>query len=168
MLNSQAHQKASGCASGGQAMQRVVILGSMAVANSAYSTLPTSLQGKSGNPFRLRADWTRRDPAITQALTALGRSGVDQSIEIGRSPQHRARERVRQLAVAYRLKSDAQAGRALDRLEAIHARAKAGLSHVTGVPTGQWGTQPIGRSPSSSTVSNGHAGPTCWPRARVW
>jgi thiol:disulfide interchange protein DsbD len=24
----------------------------------------------------LRADWTRRDPAITQALTALGRSGV--------------------------------------------------------------------------------------------
>jgi thiol:disulfide interchange protein DsbD len=24
----------------------------------------------------LRADWTRRDPAITQALTQLGRSGV--------------------------------------------------------------------------------------------
>jgi thiol:disulfide interchange protein DsbD len=24
----------------------------------------------------LRADWTRRDPAITQALTSLGRSGV--------------------------------------------------------------------------------------------
>ena len=24
----------------------------------------------------LRADWTRRDPAVTQALTALGRSGV--------------------------------------------------------------------------------------------
>jgi thiol:disulfide interchange protein DsbD len=24
----------------------------------------------------LRADWTRRDPAITQALQALGRSGV--------------------------------------------------------------------------------------------
>jgi thiol:disulfide interchange protein DsbD len=24
----------------------------------------------------LRADWTRRDPAITQALTELGRSGV--------------------------------------------------------------------------------------------
>ena len=24
----------------------------------------------------LRADWTRRDPAITQALTALGRTGV--------------------------------------------------------------------------------------------
>jgi thiol:disulfide interchange protein DsbD len=24
----------------------------------------------------VRADWTRRDPAITQALTALGRSGV--------------------------------------------------------------------------------------------
>ena len=24
----------------------------------------------------LRADWTRRDPAITQALSALGRSGV--------------------------------------------------------------------------------------------
>ena len=25
---------------------------------------------------RLRADWTRRDPAITQTLQALGRSGV--------------------------------------------------------------------------------------------
>jgi len=24
----------------------------------------------------MRADWTRRDPAITQALTTLGRSGV--------------------------------------------------------------------------------------------
>jgi thiol:disulfide interchange protein DsbD len=24
----------------------------------------------------LRADWTRRDPAVTQALAALGRSGV--------------------------------------------------------------------------------------------
>jgi thiol:disulfide interchange protein DsbD len=24
----------------------------------------------------LRADWTRRDPAITQALAALGRNGV--------------------------------------------------------------------------------------------
>ena len=24
----------------------------------------------------LRADWTRRDPAISQALSALGRSGV--------------------------------------------------------------------------------------------
>jgi thiol:disulfide interchange protein len=24
----------------------------------------------------LRADWTKRDPAITQALTSLGRSGV--------------------------------------------------------------------------------------------
>jgi thiol:disulfide interchange protein len=24
----------------------------------------------------LRADWTRRDPAITQALAALGRQGV--------------------------------------------------------------------------------------------
>jgi thiol:disulfide interchange protein DsbD len=24
----------------------------------------------------MRADWTRRDPAITAALTALGRSGV--------------------------------------------------------------------------------------------
>jgi thiol:disulfide interchange protein len=24
----------------------------------------------------MRADWTRRDPAITQALTSLGRSGV--------------------------------------------------------------------------------------------
>ena len=29
-----------------------------------------------GNVALLRADWTRRDPAITQALSALGRSGV--------------------------------------------------------------------------------------------
>ena len=29
-----------------------------------------------GNVALVRADWTRRDPAITQALTALGRSGV--------------------------------------------------------------------------------------------
>ena len=28
------------------------------------------------NVALLRADWTRRDPAITQALTALDRSGV--------------------------------------------------------------------------------------------
>jgi len=28
------------------------------------------------NVVMLRADWTRRDPAITQALTALGRNGV--------------------------------------------------------------------------------------------
>jgi thiol:disulfide interchange protein DsbD len=28
------------------------------------------------NVALVRADWTRRDPAITQALTALGRSGV--------------------------------------------------------------------------------------------
>ena len=32
------------------------------------------LQAK--NVALLRADWTRRDPAITAALTALGRSGV--------------------------------------------------------------------------------------------
>lgn len=30
----------------------------------------------SKNVARLRADWTRRDPAITQALTELGRNGV--------------------------------------------------------------------------------------------
>jgi thiol:disulfide interchange protein DsbD len=30
----------------------------------------------SGQVVLLRADWTRRDPDITQALTALGRSGV--------------------------------------------------------------------------------------------
>jgi len=29
-----------------------------------------------GKVALLRADWTRRDPAITQALTALGRNGV--------------------------------------------------------------------------------------------
>jgi thiol:disulfide interchange protein DsbD len=29
-----------------------------------------------GNVALLRADWTRRDPAITKVLTALGRSGV--------------------------------------------------------------------------------------------
>jgi thiol:disulfide interchange protein DsbD len=31
---------------------------------------------KAGNVALLRADWTRHDPAITNALTALGRSGV--------------------------------------------------------------------------------------------
>ena len=31
---------------------------------------------KQANVALLRADWTRRDPAITAALTALGRSGV--------------------------------------------------------------------------------------------
>jgi thiol:disulfide interchange protein DsbD len=36
----------------------------------------------------LRADWTRRDPAITQALEALGRSGVPVYVlyQAGRSP----------------------------------------------------------------------------------
>jgi thiol:disulfide interchange protein len=29
-----------------------------------------------GNVALLRADWTRRDPAVTQALAALGRNGV--------------------------------------------------------------------------------------------
>ena len=28
------------------------------------------------NVARVRADWTRRDPEITQALAALGRNGV--------------------------------------------------------------------------------------------
>jgi thiol:disulfide interchange protein DsbD len=31
---------------------------------------------QSRNVALLRADWTRQDPAITQALNALGRSGV--------------------------------------------------------------------------------------------
>ena len=31
---------------------------------------------QSRNVVLLRADWTRQDPAITQALNALGRSGV--------------------------------------------------------------------------------------------
>ena len=37
----------------------------------------------------LRADWTRRDPAITKALTALGRSGVPVYVLYlpGRAPQ---------------------------------------------------------------------------------
>jgi thiol:disulfide interchange protein DsbD len=37
---------------------------------------------------RVRADWTRRDPAITEALTALGRSGVPAYVlyRKGRSP----------------------------------------------------------------------------------
>jgi thiol:disulfide interchange protein DsbD len=37
----------------------------------------------------LRADWTRRDPAITAALTALGRSGVPVYVLYapGRAPQ---------------------------------------------------------------------------------
>jgi thiol:disulfide interchange protein len=38
---------------------------------------PTVQQAfKAGNVALLRADWTRHDPAITNALTALGRSGV--------------------------------------------------------------------------------------------
>jgi thiol:disulfide interchange protein DsbD len=36
----------------------------------------------------LRADWTRRDPAITEALTRLGRSGVPVYVlyQAGRAP----------------------------------------------------------------------------------
>ena len=36
----------------------------------------------------LRADWTRRDPAISQALGALGRSGVPVYVmyQAGRAP----------------------------------------------------------------------------------
>ena len=37
----------------------------------------------------LRADWTRRDPAITAALTALGRSGVP--VYVLQAPGKRAR-----------------------------------------------------------------------------
>ena len=40
----------------------------------ANADVIADLQGK--NVALLRADWTRRDPAITAALTALGRSGV--------------------------------------------------------------------------------------------
>ena len=38
---------------------------------------------------RVRADWTRRDPSITEALTALGRSGVPAYVVYrkGRAPQ---------------------------------------------------------------------------------
>ena len=54
---------------GGQAMQRVRILGSMARANSEYSTMPTDLQGKSGSPLRCRADWTRQS-RITKTARA--------------------------------------------------------------------------------------------------
>src|SRR5512136_300956 len=45
-------------------------------------------------------------------------------------------------------------GSALDRLEAIHARAKAGLSHVTGVPTGlPWlDDQMLGLQPGSLVI----------------
>src|SRR6266496_1373426 len=59
-VNSQAHQYSSGCLSGGQAMHLVCIRGSTAFANSAYSTMPTVLQGKSSSPLRLRADCTRQ------------------------------------------------------------------------------------------------------------
>ena len=41
-------------------MQRVWMRGSIVLANSAYSTRPTLLQGKSGRPFAFRADWTRQ------------------------------------------------------------------------------------------------------------
>ena len=45
-------------------------------------------------------------------------------------------------------------GAALDRLEAIHARAKAGLSHVTGVPTGLPGLddQTLGLQPGTLCI----------------
>jgi replicative DNA helicase len=45
-------------------------------------------------------------------------------------------------------------GAALDRLEAIHARAKAGLSHVTGVPTGlPWlDDQTLGLQPGTLVI----------------
>src|SRR5512136_1128581 len=45
-------------------------------------------------------------------------------------------------------------GSALDRLEAIHARAKAGLSHVTGVPTGlPWlDDQTLGLQPGTLNI----------------
>jgi len=42
-----------------------------------------------GGVALLRADWTRRDPAITQALTALGRSGVPVYVLYGRNGQAR-------------------------------------------------------------------------------
>jgi hypothetical protein len=45
MVNSQAHQNSSGCASGGQATQRVRILESTAVAKWLYSSTPVVLQG---------------------------------------------------------------------------------------------------------------------------
>ena len=42
-----------------------------------------------GNVALLRADWTRRDPVITQALAALGRNGVPAYVVYrpGQSPQ---------------------------------------------------------------------------------
>lgn len=45
MRNSQAHQNSSGCASGGQATQRVLIRGSTAEAKWLYSSTPVVLQG---------------------------------------------------------------------------------------------------------------------------
>jgi len=45
MVNSQAHQNSSGCASGGQATQRVLIRGSTADAKWLYSSIPVVLQG---------------------------------------------------------------------------------------------------------------------------
>ena len=44
-VNSQAHQYSSGCASGGQATQRVLIRGSTADAKWLYSSTPVDLQG---------------------------------------------------------------------------------------------------------------------------
>ena len=43
---------------------------------------------RSHNVTLLRADWTRRDPAITVALEALGRSGVPVYVlhQAGKSP----------------------------------------------------------------------------------
>lgn len=45
IVNSQAHQNSSGCASGGQATQRVLIRGSTADAKWLYSSTPVVLQG---------------------------------------------------------------------------------------------------------------------------
>lgn len=45
IVNSQAHQNSSGCASGGQATQRVLIRGSTADAKWLYSSIPVVLQG---------------------------------------------------------------------------------------------------------------------------
>ena len=42
----------------------------------ALSAAPVLTKFREKNVATLKADWTPRDPAITEALTKLGRSGV--------------------------------------------------------------------------------------------
>ena len=55
-------------------MTRVRMRGSIMWANQAYSPMPTDLHGKSGRPFRRRADWTRHF-TLSGGLTVMSAVG---------------------------------------------------------------------------------------------